>query len=190
MRHRLIPLILVVMLLINYDAYALRPLASDELADRNPHLRETVIRVISQRYNDFVYSRAGWSHKDPVSGATIIHPSKGVKYGRFEITPVYMEDLDSLAEFAGIRKGKRVFEFGHGDGSTAFTFAAYGAYVDGYEEDLPLYRISKNTKNWFVHKMRTRMIGASEDLMEAILEAANRVNFYHGDIFHEQIDFS
>lgn len=57
--------------------------------------------------------------------------------------PTPRKTLECMMEFAGIKKGDRVYDLGCGDGRLVFAAAKRGARAVGYELSIPMFLIAK-----------------------------------------------
>ncbi|MDD5585248.1 MAG: hypothetical protein PHV55_09385, partial [Candidatus Omnitrophica bacterium] len=150
-------------------------------------------RLRMNRYIDNLYKKMyrdrGWARVHPGSDTLLIRESQNVRYGKFEVT--FHELLDPLVDFAGIREGARVFDFGSGDGWTDYALATYGANVSGAEVEDELFTISAYLKIWFLTHAQNNfndMVSAQDTAR--LLAMVQRVSFQRADIFNAKIDFS
>ena len=83
--------------------------------------------------------------------------------------PTKMDQIKKVLKLAGVKKGKRFYELGSGDGRVVFTAARLGAFAIGIEQSWIRVLYSKyKTKQLALH-----------------LSGVN-VKFYHGNVFHRK----
>jgi protein-L-isoaspartate O-methyltransferase len=75
--------------------------------------------------------------------------------------------VDTMLEFAEVNPGEMVVDLGAGEGKLVVAFAQAGAIVDGFEIDLPRFRIANKNIQRF--------------------DLANRAHIYHTDFWDENL---
>ncbi|MFA4982387.1 MAG: hypothetical protein WC592_07990 [Candidatus Omnitrophota bacterium] len=163
-------------------------------ADREPKewqelsLRERARRRIANLYME-IYKKLGWVNIDEEDKTIHMHESTEVRYGKFERT--FPEAVDELVQFAGIRDGTRVCDFGSGDGWTDYRIATYGAVVDGIEEDDFLFQLSSRIRKRLMAAVNSRFDGVlSAETAGEMTRVINSVNFEKTDGFSGDIKYS
>ncbi|NQU95641.1 MAG: hypothetical protein HQ549_05370 [Candidatus Omnitrophica bacterium] len=158
------------------------------MVDQSETVQKRVKRCIYDLYIE-LYLKLGWAQEIPGTNNVTIDELTNVKYGKFQIT--FNEIFDELAEFAEIKNGTKVFEFGSGDGSTAYKMASYGASVDGMEVEESLFLVSNSVRQWFLNMIARNFDGTLDpEVASNLTEVVNRVHFEHKDIFNANVDFS
>ncbi|PIQ89321.1 MAG: hypothetical protein COV72_03775, partial [Candidatus Omnitrophica bacterium CG11_big_fil_rev_8_21_14_0_20_42_13] len=72
----------------------------------------------------------------------LLGDEQGPVYGPF--IPAPMDDLIDLAIEAGIKEGRRAFDFGFGDARNLYIWGILGANAEGYEANLDVFEYAKN----------------------------------------------
>ena len=83
--------------------------------------------------------------------------------------PTQMDQIKKVLKLAGVKKGKRFYELGSGDGRVVFEAAKLGANSFGVEQSL--------LRVWY-SQIKTSSLNSH-------LECGN-VKFYHGNVFHRK----
>jgi hypothetical protein len=160
--------------------------AADE-EDTPSDILALIRKIIDNVYIQF-YLRVGFAQQVPDTSTILLRESREVRYGKFELS--FDEIFPVLVNFAVIIDGKRVFDFGSGDGRTAFKIASYGAVVDGMEVEEFLYSLSAAVRTWLANAAAKQSNGLlSGGVRSKISELLERISFKQGDIFHSDINF-
>ncbi len=152
---------------------------------RNP----VVERIIQNLYIQ-IYLGMGYAKQTPGSNVVELTESMPVEYGKFEET--LPEVLDEFVNFADLKEGAKVFDFGSGDGMFAYRLAARGFSVEGMEQAEKPFSIGQLISDLFLRnlgKSEFQKILAPEDL-SSLKQTVSKVNLKKGDIFSSDVDFS